>query len=189
MQQTAMPVERYRQYQGSHEELLSELTKQGVSLSAVGENSLHIKGEITAAQKEYVRLWKQELIETLSPKKQTTLTGILNRFIEKGITFDVAADEFHFIDTNHTLKLSDMEFLKLNGAAILCQLQQSLLMKHLFSHSPEQFEDFACAIAKREAIMTGDGRESFSIHCEAVKDVSKNWFIRLLKDIAERLNK
>jgi hypothetical protein len=54
----------------------------------------------------------------------------------------------------------------------------------VFSHSPEQFEDFAFEIAEREAMMTGDGRESFSIYCEAVKDVSKNWFIRLLKDIA-----
>ncbi len=113
MQQTAMPVEQYRQYQGSHEELLSELTKQGVSLSAVGEHSLHIKGEITPAQKEYVRLWKQELIEALLPKKQSeTLTEVLNRFIEKGITFDVSADDFQTIDANRILKTSDEEFLE-----------------------------------------------------------------------------
>jgi hypothetical protein len=110
---------------------------------------------------------------------------VLNRFIDDGITFEVSADDFQTVDPAQRLKTSDKEFLKLNGAAILCQLQQSLLMKHLFSHSPGQFEDFACAIAEREAIMTGDGRESFSIHCEAVKDVSKNWFSELLKDIAE----
>jgi hypothetical protein len=109
-----------------------------------------------------------------------TFHAVLNRFIENGTTFDVSADDFQVIDTNQKLKTSDKEFLKLNSAVILCHLQQSLLMKHLFSHSPEQFEDFAFEIYEREAIMTGDGRESFSIHCEAVKDVSKNWFSKLL---------
>ncbi len=118
--------------------------------------------------------------------RKRTIRERLNRFIDEGITFDVSADDFQVIDTNQILKTSDREFLEINSAIILCQLQQSLLVKHLFSHSPEQFEDFACAIAEREAIMTGDGIESFFIHCEAVKDVSKNWFIRLLKDIAEQ---
>ena len=113
------------------------------------------------------------------------LHEVLNRFIEAGCTFDVSGDDFQVIDTNKNLKASARDFLEINSAAILCTLHQSLLVKHLFSHSPEQFEDFACAIAEREAIMTGDGRESLSIYCEAVKDVSKNWFIRLLKDIAE----
>ncbi len=185
MQQTAMPVEQYRQYQGSHEGLLSELTKQGVSLSAVGENNLHIKGEITPAQKEYVRLWKQELIKELSPKKQTaTLTDILNRFIEKGITFDVSADDFQVIDANRILKTSDKEFLELNAAAILCTLQQSLLVKHLFSHSPEQFEDFAFEIQERECLSSPlriTDKTQFEIYCEAVKCVTRRWFTELLE--------
>ncbi len=184
MQQTAMPVEQYRQYQGSHEELLSELIKQGVSLSAVGKNSLHIKGEITPAQKEYVRLWKKELIETLSPKKQTaTLTDILNRFIERGVTFDVSADDFQMIDPMKALKASDKEFLKLNSAAVLCQLQQSLLMKHLFSHAPEQFEDFAFEIRERECLSSPlriTDKTRFEIYLEAVKSTTRKWFEDLL---------
>ncbi len=48
--------------------LLGELEKQGVTLSVVGENALHIKGEITVTQKENIRLWKRRLIEALSPK-------------------------------------------------------------------------------------------------------------------------
>jgi hypothetical protein len=114
-----------------------------------------------------------------------TFHEVINRFIADGITFEVSADDFQTLDRAAILKTSDREFIQFNDAAILCYLQQSLLMKHLFDHSPEQFEDFAFEIAEREAIMTGDGRKSFSIHCEAVKDVSKNWFTRLLKDITE----
>lgn len=117
----------------------------------------------------------------LAEFKSGKLHEILNRFIEAGITFDVSADEFQTIDANRILKTSDEEFLEINSAAILCTLHQSLLVKHLFNHSPEQFEDFAFEIAEREAIMTGDGRECFSIHYEAVKDVSKNWFAGLIE--------
>ncbi len=105
----------------------------------------------------------------------------LNRFIENGVAFDVSDDDFQVIDNNQKLKLSDKQFLELNNAAILCHLQQSLLVKHLFNHSPEQFEDFAFEIREREAIMTGGESETFLIYCEAVKDVSKNWFTDLLE--------
>lgn len=47
--------------------LLSELKQQGVEFSVV-ESGLSVKGEMTPAQKENVRLWKRQLIETLSPK-------------------------------------------------------------------------------------------------------------------------
>jgi hypothetical protein len=119
--------------------------------------------------------------DDLAQFEADTFHAVLNRFIADGITFEVSADDFQAIDPAQRLKASDKEFLKLNGAAILCHLQQSLLMKHLFNHSPEQFEDFAFEIREREAIMTGDGRESFSIHCEAVKDVTKKWFAELLQ--------
>ncbi|CAN5564318.1 hypothetical protein BH10ACI1_BH10ACI1_10870 [soil metagenome] len=48
--------------------LLGELQRQGISLSVIGENGLKVKGEMTAEQKENVRLWKRALIEALSPK-------------------------------------------------------------------------------------------------------------------------
>ncbi len=105
---------------------------------------------------------------------------ILNRFIENGITFDVSADDFQVIDNNQILKTSDKQFLELNDAAILCQLQQSLLMKHLFSHSPEQFEDFAFEIRERESIMTEVAETTYERYCTAVKDVTRNWFEHLM---------
>lgn len=48
--------------------LLGELQKLGISLNVVGENGLHVKGEMNAEQKELIRLWKRQLIEALSPK-------------------------------------------------------------------------------------------------------------------------
>jgi hypothetical protein len=130
--------------------------------------------------------------DELANFKADKLYEVLNKFIADGITFDVAAADFLFIDTAQTLKLSDMEFLKLNHSIVLCTLQQSLLMKHLFSHSPEQFEDFAFEIRESEAIFSEDCLETpltkadktpFEIYCEAVKDVTKKWFSELLKDI------
>src|SRR3712207_1869141 len=44
------------------------LKKQGIFLSVVGENSLHIKGEITGEQRREIRIWKRQLINALSPK-------------------------------------------------------------------------------------------------------------------------
>jgi hypothetical protein len=117
-----------------------------------------------------------ELFEYKSEK----LHEILNRFIENGVAFDVSADDFLFIDTAQTLKLSDMEFLKLNHSIVLCTLQQSLLMKHLFSHSPEQFEDFAFEIMERESLMATTDNTPFEIYFEAVKSVTRRWFAELL---------
>ncbi len=160
-------------------------------------NDKELSTEISTVEKNHLRLVSSAFVrvhsrdsfknnEEIREVKSEKLHEILNRFIENGITFEVSADGFQIIDCKQKLKTSDREFLEINSAMILCTLHQSLLVKHLFSHSPEQFEDFSCAIAEREAIMTGDGRESFSIHCEAVKDVSKNWFVRLLKDIPEQ---
>lgn len=108
----------------------------------------------------------------------------LNGFIENGIVFDVSADDFRFIDKEQNLKLSDMEFLKLNEAAVLCHLQQSILMKHLFSHSPDQFEDFGFEVLERECLNSPlriTDKTRFEIYCEAVKDVTKKWFTELLE--------
>ncbi len=119
--------------------------------------------------------------DELAEIKTDCFHNILNRFIAAGITFDVSADDFIFIDPAQTLKLSDMEFLKLNGAAVLCQLQQSLLMKHLFNHSPGRFEDFAFEIRERESLLTITAKTQVEICFEAVKDVTKKWFAELLE--------
>ncbi|MBA4121493.1 MAG: hypothetical protein H0X72_03380 [Acidobacteria bacterium] len=119
----------------------------------------------------------------LADIKSEKLHEVLNRFIESGITFDVSADDFQIIDRAQILKASDKEFLKLNGAAILCQLQQSLLMKHLFSHSPEQFEDFCFEIMERESLNSPlriTDKTRFEIYFEAVESVTRKWFAGLL---------
>jgi len=118
--------------------------------------------------------------------KSNKLHEVLNRFIEKGITFDVSTTDFQVIDAMQNLKTSDIEFLELNYSIILCQLQQSLLMKHLFSHSPEQFEDFAFEIYERESLLTKAAKTSFEIYFEAVESTTRKWFTNLLgKDNAE----
>jgi hypothetical protein len=123
--------------------------------------------------------------------KAEGLHEILNRFIENGITFDVSADDFQTIDNAGILKTSDKQFLELNYSIILCQLQQSLLMKHLFNHSPKQFEDFAFEITEREAIISEDclnspltkgDKTDFEIYFQAVKSTTRKWFDELLKE-------
>jgi len=114
--------------------------------------------------------------------KTEKLHTVLNRFIENSITFEVSADDFSIIDNAQLLKTSDREFLKLNGAAILCQLQQSLLMKHLFLLLPELLEDFVYSIVEREAIMSDGDKESDEIYCSAVKSTTRIWFDDLLNE-------
>jgi hypothetical protein len=121
--------------------------------------------------------------------KAGKLHEVLNRFIENGVTFDVAIDDFQIIDQAQVLKTSDKQFLELNYSIVLCQLQQSLLMKHLFSHSPEQFEDFAFEITERESIISEESLETqvtkgdknrFEIYFDAVKFTTRKWFAGLL---------
>lgn len=68
MQQKEKRTEHHRSLHEYGGWLLSELEKQGVELSVAGGNGLHIKGEITPAQKALIRVWKRQLIEALSPK-------------------------------------------------------------------------------------------------------------------------
>lgn len=128
--------------------------------------------------------------DELAEFKTEKFHEVLNRYIATGVAFDVSADDFLFIDEAQNLKLSDMEFIKLNNEAVLCHLQQSLLVKHLFNHSPEQLEDFSFEIMEREAIfsevsteleLTKADKTPFEIYCEAVKDVTKKWFADLLE--------
>jgi hypothetical protein len=141
-------------------------------------------------QKIYVPKNNNELLDFKAEK----LHEILNRFIFAGITFDVATDGFQIVDNAGILKTSDREFLKINFSIILCQLQQSLLMKHLFSHSPEQFEDFAFEIRERQAIFSENCLNSqlritvetnFEIYFRAVESVTRKWFSGLLGEVLE----
>ena len=122
--------------------------------------------------------------DDLAQFEADTFHAVLNRFIADGIAFEVSADDFQTIDGANLLKKSDREFLKINGAAILCQLQQSLLMKHLFSHSPELLEDFAFEITERECLsspLTITDKTRFEIYFEAVKFTTRKWFEDLLE--------
>jgi len=118
--------------------------------------------------------------DELADFKAEKFHEVLNRFIEAGITFDVSADDFQVIGSDQILKTSDRFFLELNKDAVLCHLQQSLLVKHLFSHSPEQFEDFCFEVMERESLLTITAKTPFEIYLFAVKDVTKKWFADLL---------
>jgi hypothetical protein len=120
-------------------------------------NSTKAKKQLNLVSSAFVSAYSRHSSknkEGLAELKTDYFHAVLNQFIADGITFDVSADDFQVIDNNQKLKVSDKEFLELNNAAILCTLQQSLLMKHLFNHSPEQFEDFAFEIQEREAIFS-----------------------------------
>jgi hypothetical protein len=128
--------------------------------------------------------------DELANFKSEKLHEVLNKFILAGVTFDVSIDDFQVIDNAQVLKTSDREFLELNYSIILCQLHQSLLMKHLFSHSPEHFEDFAFEITESEAIISEDCLETqvtkgdktrFEIYFEAVRLTTRRWFSILLE--------
>jgi hypothetical protein len=55
-------------------------------------------------------------------------------------------------------------------------------MKHLFSHSPEQFEDFAFEVKERESLLSITAKTTFEIYFEAVKSVTRKWFAELLNN-------
>ena len=61
--------------------LIAALKMQDVALTVVGENALRIKGELTADQRENVRLWKRHLIEAVSAKCDC---GLAMKLIDDG---------------------------------------------------------------------------------------------------------
>lgn len=130
-------------------------------------------------QKNYVSKNNDELTEI----KADYFHSELNRLIENGVVFEVSADDFQTIDPSQILKTSDKEFLKLNYSDVLCTIQQALLVKHLFSHSPEQFEDFASEISDRESLMSDSNITAYELYRAAVMDVTRIWFENLLKNL------
>jgi hypothetical protein len=135
------------------------------------------------------KIYVQKTNDALADFKAEKLHEVLNKFIFAGVTFDVATDDFQIVDNAGILKTSDREFLELNYPIVLCQLQQSLLIKHLFSHSPEQLEDFAFEIEEREAVISEESLETqvtkgdktrFEIYFDAVKFTTRKWFAGLL---------
>ena len=152
-----------------------------------------LKTQLTKADKSQLKLVSSVCVSDElrhSPKNNNELADfkaekfhtVLNRFIEKGITFDVSATNFQIIDRAQILKTSDKQFLQINNAAILCHLQQSLLMKHLFSHSPELLEDFSFEIMERESLLTIPAKTLFEIYFEAVRSITLKWFNDLLNE-------
>ena len=136
--------------------------------------------KVSAVIRSYKLRQSPENNEKLAEIKREKLYEILNRYIELGITFDVSIFDFKVIDLAQTLKTSNIEFLKLNEIDVLCLLQQSLLMKHLFSHSPEKLEDFAFEIEERESILTENSKTTYDSYCIAMRDITSYWFERLI---------
>jgi hypothetical protein len=192
--------------------IIPTLTKKGFAVTFEGGRlAITPKAKLTNPLREFIRANKTKLVSELQAEKQQNLVSsafvscefrhssknndeladfkadafhkVLNRYIADGIAFEVSADDFQTIDGANLLKKSDKEFLKLNNAAILCQLQQSLLMKHLFNHSPERFEDFAFEITERECLNSPlriTDKTRFEIYLEAVKSTTRKWFEDLL---------
>ncbi|MET0753091.1 MAG: hypothetical protein ABWZ66_06945 [Pyrinomonadaceae bacterium] len=121
--------------------------------------------------------YSQPKPEIIREAETVSLISTLNRIVERGASFDVGADKFN---TFGTVKDSDKDFLSINRDSILCTLQQSLLMKHLFNHSKSSFSDFASEIAEGESHLTATGMISSEAHFEAVREITQKWFTRLL---------
>lgn len=121
--------------------------------------------------------YSQAAPETMREAESMSLIDTLNLMVERGASFDVGADKFN---TFGTVSRSDKDFLSINWDSILCTLQQSLLMKHLFSYSQSSFSDFAFEIAERESHLTEQGNISIEAHFEAVREVTQKWFKNLL---------
>ncbi len=191
---------------------IQNLAEKGFTAKLEGKRlAITPKANLTDSLREFIRVNKAKLVSELQDEKLTELVSsafdsshfresfknnddiatfkagkfheVLNGFIEKGITFEVSETDLNIVDPARILKTSDKQFLQINNAAILCQLQQSLLMKHLFSHSPELFEDFAFEIMERECLISPlpiTDTTRFEIYLEAVKSTTRKWFAELL---------
>lgn len=122
--------------------------------------------------------YSQTAPEAIREAETMSLIDTLNQMVGRGASFDVGADKFN---TFGTVSQPDKDFLSINRESILCTLQQSLLMKHLFSHSQSSFSDFAFEIAERESHLTEQGKVSIEAHFEAVREVTQKWFTGLLE--------
>jgi hypothetical protein len=61
-------MEIYQQIQNQAEIILGELRASGLSLSITNTGKLHIVGTAKPAQLALIRLWKQNILDALSPK-------------------------------------------------------------------------------------------------------------------------
>ena len=105
-----------------------------------------------------------------------TITTRLNRMIAAGVKFEVSADDFQ------TFGASEREtaFLRDNQAEVLCTLQQGLLQKHLFQHTPEKLEVFTVEVYERSAIIS-EGKPGTLF--EAVCEVTSNWITKQIEKL------
>lgn len=84
-----------------------------------------------------------------------------------GASVEVSIDDFQITGADR-LTDAQKDFIKANKIPILCTLQQSLLVKHLFSQQPELREIFIEKIQTQGA------------SAEAAGEVTTKWFARLL---------
>lgn len=111
--------------------------------------------------------------EILVEKQPVNLIERLNRMIALGTSFDVAADDFQIVH-DELLQEEERKFLTVNKIAVLCTLQQALLMKHLFQPQPDLLTNFIAKVNERDA------------RFEDVCEITTKWFARLLDTMPDR---
>jgi hypothetical protein len=72
----------YEQIQKQAETILTTFRANGLNLSITDKQTLRIVGTATKRQLEFIRVWKQQIIETLSPKCSNCVSPM--RLIENG---------------------------------------------------------------------------------------------------------
>lgn len=169
-------------------QLITDLRRQDVALSVVGDANLRVKGEMTETQRHAVRQLKPQIINAIrmpieALKPAESISQKLDAMIEAGAAFDVAEHNFLVIG-GERLTEQQRQYLIDNEKEVLCTLHQSLLTKHLFSHSPELLESFGFDIYEREAILAEENElYTDDIYFLAVSETSRKWFGKLLDEL------
>jgi hypothetical protein len=163
-------------------ELIRNCEKAGVKMSVSGHNlKIDAPANLPDSVKNGLRRHKAGIIRTLAqnPSANISWTERLNRMITPGASFDVGADDFQTCGAE-CLTDSEKQFLATNKSAVLCTLQQALLMKYLSLGDLRMFKD---EINERTAILN-DGEET-APPFEVVAEVAREWFGDVLDEINE----
>ena len=169
-------------------QLIADLRRQDVALSAVGGVNLHVRGEMTETQRHAVRQLKPQIINAIrmplevSPQA-VSISHKLDAMVEAGAAFDVAEDNLVVVG-GERLTEQQRQYLIDNEKEVLCTLHQRLLMKHWFYGSRELLESFAFDIYEREAILAEENElYTDEIYFLAVCETSRKWFSNLLDEL------
>lgn len=105
----------------------------------------------------------------------------LTTLVKRGIEFAAGIDKFNIVKGVDLLTGSEKEYLQVNYAEILGELQLVILCKLLFSHSAHLIEEFGHEVRERQAISADGELLSYEANFEAFRQTTAKWFDDLLQ--------